>query len=90
MGNGREGDGIKIVADGSRPLDQTSHISNVNIEHVGGIGLDVIGNVSGTVFDSWMHGNAPGRRPLRQQREAARPTRSTGWAAASARTTWPA
>ncbi len=59
LGNGQEGDGIKIVADGP---DRSLHdfaISNVNIEHVGGIGLDVLGNVSqGTVFNSWMHDDA--------------------------------
>jgi len=61
LGNGQEGDGIKIVADGP---DRSLHdfaISNVNIEHVGGIGLDVLGNVSqGTVFNSWMHDDAGG------------------------------
>ncbi len=61
LGNGQEGDGIKIVADGS---DRSLHgwtIGNVNVEHVGGIGLDVLGNVSqGTVFNSWMHDDAEG------------------------------
>jgi Ca2+-binding RTX toxin-like protein len=61
LGNGREGDGIKIVADG---LDRLLHdwtIRNVNVEHVGGIGLDVLGNVSqGTVWNSWMHDDAEG------------------------------
>ena len=52
-------------------------ISNVNIEHVGGIGLDVLGNVSqGTVFNSWMHGDAAGRRPLRRQRRRRRGERA--------------
>ena len=58
-GTGSEGAGIKIVADGadrSIKLD----IQGVNIEHVGGIGIDAIGSVSGTVFDSWMHGNLSG------------------------------
>jgi Ca2+-binding RTX toxin-like protein len=59
FGNGQEGDGIKIVAAGTDRSINLS-ISNVEIEHVGGIGLDVLGNVSGTVFDSWMHGNAGG------------------------------
>ncbi|HZX85144.1 MAG TPA: malectin domain-containing carbohydrate-binding protein, partial [Reyranella sp.] len=58
-GNGQEGDGIKIVAAGSDRSINLS-ISNVNIEHVGGIGLDVLGNVSGKVVDSWMHGNEDG------------------------------
>ena len=58
-GNGLEGDGIKIVADGT-DRSVSLRISNVNVEHVGGIGLDVIGNVSGTVSNSWMHGNVLG------------------------------
>ena len=59
VGNGQEGDGIKIVAAGSdRSINLA--VSNVEIEHVGGIGLDVLGNVSGTVVDSWMHGNGDG------------------------------
>ena len=60
-GNGQEGDGIKIVADGADRSVRDFTISNVNVEHVGGIGLDVLGNVSqGTVFNSWMHGDAEG------------------------------
>ena len=60
-GNGQEGDGIKIVADGPDRSVRDFTISNVNVEHVGGIGLDVLGNVSqGTVFNSWMHGDAEG------------------------------
>ena len=59
LGNGQEGDGISIVAAGAdRSIGFT--ISNVNIEHVGGIGIDAIGNVSGSVFNSWMHGNTQG------------------------------
>jgi aryl-phospho-beta-D-glucosidase BglC (GH1 family) len=61
QGNGLEGDGIKIVADGNDRLLHDWSISNVSVEHVGGIGLDVLGNVSqGTVFDSWMHGDGQG------------------------------
>ncbi len=59
-GNGAEGDGIKIVADGTDRSIQKLSINQVNIEHVGGIGLDVIGNVHGQVFDSWMNGNNGG------------------------------
>ncbi len=59
LGNGSEGDGIKIVADGADRSVQLN-LSNVDIEHVGGVGLDVIGNVQGTVTDSWMNGNAEG------------------------------
>ena len=58
-GNGSEGDGIRIVAAGADRSINLS-LSNVDIEHVGGAGLDVMGNVSGTVFDSWMHGNSGG------------------------------
>jgi len=58
-GNGQEGDGIKIVAAGADRLINLA-IDNVEIEHVGGIGLDVLGNVSGKVVDSWMHGNNGG------------------------------
>ena len=56
IGNGQEGDGIRIVAAGA---DRSINLamSNVQVEHVGGIGVDVLGNVSGTVVDSWMHGN---------------------------------
>ena len=60
QGNGLEGDGIKIVADGSDRWIRDLDIRNVNIEHVGGIGLDVLGNVQGNIFDSWMHGNGQG------------------------------
>lgn len=59
VGNGQEGAGIMIVANGT-DRSIAFNISNVNVEHVGGVGLDFIGNVSGTVFDSWMHGNAQG------------------------------
>jgi hypothetical protein len=59
-GNGSEGAGIKIVADGADRSIRNLGINGVHIEHVGGIGLDVIGNVHGTVFDSWMNGNHGG------------------------------
>lgn len=59
LGNGQEGAGIRIVADG-QDRSINLNLSNANIENVGGVGLDVIGNVSGTVFDSWMHGNEQG------------------------------
>ena len=61
-GSGADGDGIKIVADGADRSIHNLNISGVNVEHVGGIGLDVIGNVQGSVFDSWMHGDAQGAR----------------------------
>src|SRR5882757_466817 len=60
-GTQQEGDGIKIVADGSDRSVQNFNFSNLELEHVGGIGLDVLGNVSqGTVFDSWMNANSQG------------------------------
>src|SRR5690242_13162946 len=59
--NGSGGDGIKIVADGTDRSIGNLSINHVSIEHVGGIGLDVLGNVShGLVVDSWMNGNAQG------------------------------
>ena len=59
-GTQQEGDGIKIVADGSDRSVHGLNISNVELEHVGGIELDVLGNVQGTVFDSWMNANSQG------------------------------
>jgi hypothetical protein len=61
LGNGGEGAGIRIVADGADRAVHDWRITSVNVEHVGGIGLDVVGNVSeGTVLNSWMHGNDQG------------------------------
>ena len=60
QGNGLEGDGLKIVVDGADRWIRDLDIRNVNVEHVGGIGLDVLGNVQGRIFDSWMHGNGQG------------------------------
>jgi hypothetical protein len=61
QGNYGEGDGIKIVADGTDRAISNLSINNVSVEHVGGIGLDVVGNVSrALVVDSWMNGNALG------------------------------
>ncbi|WIM14421.1 Ig-like domain-containing protein [Enhydrobacter sp.] len=61
QGNFVEGDGIKIVADGADRGIGTLIVDNVNVEHVGGIGLDVIGNVShGQIANSWMNGNLQG------------------------------
>jgi hypothetical protein len=60
-GNGLEGDGIKIVANGSDRSVRNWQINNVNVEHVGGSGLNLEGNISdGTVFNAWMHGNEGG------------------------------
>ncbi|MGD9880985.1 MAG: Ig-like domain-containing protein [Geminicoccaceae bacterium] len=61
QGNGLEGDGIKIVVDGPDRAITDLSLKNVSVEHVGGIGLDVLGHVShGLVFNSWMNGNAQG------------------------------
>ena len=61
LGNGQEGDGIKIVADGNDRWLYNWTVSDVNIRDVGGIGLDVIGSVfEGMVSNSWMTGNAEG------------------------------
>jgi len=60
-GSGGEGDGIKIVADGTDRAVTNLTISNVNVEHTGGFGLDVLGNVRHVdVAASWMNGNALG------------------------------
>ena len=60
-GSGGEGDGIKIVADGGDRLVTNLTINNVNVEHTGGVGLDVLGNVRHVdVAASWMNGNALG------------------------------
>jgi hypothetical protein len=61
QGNFSEGDGIKIVADGADRSIQNLNITNVNVEHVGGIGLDVVGSVANTnVVNSWMNGDEQG------------------------------
>ena len=60
-GSGSDGDGVKIVADGADRLVHDWTIRDITIQHVGGAGLDLVGNFSsGTVFNSWMHGNADG------------------------------
>jgi hypothetical protein len=59
--NGSLGDGIRIVADGTDRAISMLSINNVSVEHVAGIGLDVMGNVSrALVVDSWMNGNDQG------------------------------
>ena len=61
QGNGQEGDGIKIVADGNDRWLYNWTVSDVNIRDVGGIGLDVIGSVfEGMVSNTWVTGNAEG------------------------------
>jgi len=61
QGSGGEGDGVKIVADGTDRSITNLQMTNVDIEHVGGVGLDVLGNVHrATISDSWMNGNNQG------------------------------
>src|SRR5262249_6952739 len=58
-GNGREGDGIRIIANGNDRWVYSWNIDNVTVEHTGGYGLDVQGSVfEGLVSNSWMNGNA--------------------------------
>ena len=58
QGNGREGDGIKIVADGNDRWIYNFSIDNVMVRGVGGYGLDVQGSVfEGLVSNSRMIGN---------------------------------
>jgi len=60
-GNGREGDGIKIVAAGNDRWVYNFTIDNVTVRNVGGYGLDVQGSVfEGLVSNSSMIGNAQG------------------------------
>jgi hypothetical protein len=60
-GNGGEGDGIQIVADGNDRWIYNFSIENVTVRNVGGYGLDVQGSVfEGLVSNSSMIGNAAG------------------------------
>src|SRR5260370_14073539 len=45
QGNGREADGIQLIADGNDRGVYDWNISNVNVDHVGGYGIDVRGSV---------------------------------------------
>src|SRR5215469_6094429 len=61
VGNGLEGDGIKIVADGNDRWDYNWNINNVNVSHVGGYGLDMQGSIfEGLVSNSEMDNNGLG------------------------------
>ena len=61
QGNGAEGDGIKIVANGNDRWVYNWNIGNVTVNHVGGYGLDIQGSVfEGLVSNSWMNGNTQG------------------------------
>src|SRR5258708_24884100 len=58
VGNGQEGDGIKIVADGNDRWNYNWNINNVNVSHVGGYGLDMRGSIfEGLVSNSFMNNN---------------------------------
>ena len=79
-----EGDGIKIVADGNDRWVYNWNVSNVNVQYVGGYGLDVRGSVfEGMVSNSWMSGNGEGGAYFAHSATAVRPARSAGSAAAS-------
>src|SRR5262249_47049189 len=61
QGNGSEGDGLKIVADGNDRWAYNWNINNVTVNQVGGYGLDMQGSVfEGLVSNSWMTNNAQG------------------------------
>jgi hypothetical protein len=61
QGNGQEGDGIQLIADGNDRWAYNWTIDSVNVEHVGGYGLAMRGSVfEGVIVDSWMEGNALG------------------------------
>src|SRR5260370_23719890 len=61
VGNGQEGDGIKIVADGNDRWNYNWNINNVNVSHVGGYGLDMRGSIfEGLVSNSFMNNNGLG------------------------------
>ena len=61
QGNGSEGNGIEIIADGNDRWAYNWTISDVTVQGVGGYGLDVEGSAfEGLVSNSWMNGNAQG------------------------------
>ena len=61
QGNGSEGNGIEIIADGNDRWAYNWTISDVTVQGVGGCGLDVEGSAfEGLVSNSWMNGNALG------------------------------
>ena len=91
QGNGLEGDGLKIVVDGADRWIRDLDIRNVNVEHVGGIGLDVLGNVSRAASSTrGCTATAKVARASPTAPAAGWRTISIGWAAAFARTTSPA
>src|SRR5215472_18855848 len=61
VGNGKEGDGIKIVADGNDRWAYNWNIDNVKVSQVGGYGLDMQGSLfEGLVSNSFMNNNGLG------------------------------
>jgi hypothetical protein len=61
QGNGREGDGIQVVAAGNDRWVYNFSVNNVTVNHVGGYGLDVQGSVfEGLVSNSWMNNDGKG------------------------------
>ena len=60
-GNGREGNGIELIADGNDRWAYNWTIDNVTVEGVGGYGLSMQGSVfEGMGSNSWMNGNGRG------------------------------
>ena len=61
QGNGHEGTGIQLVADGNDRWAYNWTIDNVTVDGVGGWGLDMQGSVfEGLIVDSWLQDNALG------------------------------
>src|SRR5579872_5743147 len=61
VGNGSEGDGIKIVADGNDRWAYNWNVNNVTVSHVGGYGLDMQGSIfEGLVSNSTFNNNGQG------------------------------
>src|SRR5262245_20084979 len=61
QGNGKEGDGIQLIADGNDRWLYNWNITNVTVDHVSGYGLDMQGSIfEGVVSNSWMTNNAEG------------------------------
>ena len=61
QGNGSEGNGIEIIADGNDRWAYNWTISDVTVHGVGGYGLDIEGSAfEGLIANSWMNGNGLG------------------------------
>src|SRR5262249_17249629 len=61
QGNGSEGDGIEVVADTSDRGAYNWNINNVTVNHVGGYGIHMVGNVfEGLASNTWVTNNGLG------------------------------